>query len=403
MRRASLCVQVLMGVCSARWALAEPSPKEQASRGPVAEALAPEATHADGGSAVPTRWANALYQRVQPSVVLIRTRQAEGTGFLFHSARHIATAFHVVSEGQPIRVILASGKELTARVVAWDEEWDIALLELPTELDAPVLQQVSGDHGQVGDPVAAIGNPWGAEERRRPGSTAPVWALSQGVISAPPGELIQTDAPVNPGNSGGPLLTQQGEVVGVLVVRVAGSDGISFAVSSARLTALAKTLGGQTEYQGPGNRFNVQLGWIPLAERELSGVIAGGRLIIRDTWGFSLRAARLWGGTEMLSTLSLRERDRWLGEGDVFLMLVSSESLAVPVGVGVAFAHDQIRERVANVTNGTLQESSSKSSLDDVRLMGSFGIQSDAVLIDTAVYAFGKEGLGARLGLSVSF
>jgi putative serine protease PepD len=350
-----------------------------------------------------SRWANQLYQRVQPSIVLIRTRQAEGTGFLFHSNRHIATAFHVVSEGQPIRVILASGQELAARVVAWDEEWDIALLELAQPLNAPVLEQVSTGHGQVGDPVVALGNPWGAEERKRPGSSAPVWALSQGVISAPPSELIQTDAPVNPGNSGGPLLTQQGEVVGVLVVRVAGSDGISFAVSCARLKALATTLGRQPEYQGPGNRLDWQLGWVPVAEHELSGVIWGPRYTFRDWAGISLRGARLWGGTEVISTLSLQERNRWLLEADAYLLLVSSESLSIPLGVGVAASVDAIEERVAMVTGGALQEATTKRTVTDFRLLGSFGFAAENVLFDTSVYAFGKGGWGARLGINVVF
>lgn len=385
--------------CYATPALAEPG------RAAPTAAAGPEI--AANAAANPTpphaRWANQLYQRVQPSVVLIRTRQAEGTGFLFHSRRHIATAFHVVSEGQPIRVVLSSGKELSARVVAWDEEWDIAILELPEELDAPVLQEVSSEHGQVGDPVVAIGNPWGAEERKRPGSSAPVWALSQGVISAPPADLIQTDAPVNPGNSGGPLLTQQGEVVGVLVVRVAGSDGISFAVSCARLRALAGTLGHMREYWGPGNRVDWQLGWVPLAEHELSGVILGSRWIFRDAMGFSLRAARLWGDTEVISTLTLQERNRWLFEADAALLLASSESFTLPLGIGVAYTLDRIDDRVAAVTGGVLQESSSKRTLNDLRLLGSLAIQSENVMFDTALYAFGKEGLGARLGLSLVF
>src|SRR5690606_3524198 len=121
-------------------------------------------------------------------------------------------------------------------------------LELPQPLSAKQLEPVGVARGQVGDPVAAVGNPWGAEQRKRPGSNAPVWALSQGVISAPPAEFVQTDAPVNPGNSGGPLLTQRGEVVGVLVIKVAASDGISFAVSCQRLVALTRQIGKQAPY-----------------------------------------------------------------------------------------------------------------------------------------------------------
>jgi hypothetical protein len=366
--------------------------------------VSPAQTATEAPASVPTpRWANQLYNKVRASVVLIRTRQAEGTGFLFHSPRHIATAFHVVSEGQPIKVILASGRELGARVVAWDEEWDIALLELAEALDAPVLGPVSSDHGQVGDPVAAIGNPWGGEERKQPGSRAPVWALSQGVISAPPSDLIQTDAPVNPGNSGGPLLTQHGEVVGVLVVRVAGSDGISFAVAIARMSELVKQLGRQSEYQGPGNRIDGQLGWVALAEHELSGVIAGPRWTLHDWAGIALLGGRLWGGTEVSSPLSLMDRNRWLLEAEVYYLLVSSESLSIPIGLGLGSTWDDIKKRDASVVNGQLAEAQSKSKVFDTRLAVSVGVQSDAILIDTAIYAFGKAGTGARLGLNLVF
>jgi hypothetical protein len=339
---------------------------------------------------------------VRPSIVLIRGRYSEGTGFVFHSPRHIATAFHVVSNTSSPRVILWDGRILSARVVAWDADWDIALLELPQALDVPVLAPVSRGNGQVGDPVAAVGNPWGAEERKQPGSNAPVWALSQGVISAPPGDLIQTDAPVNPGNSGGPLLTQDAEVVGVLVVRVEGSDGISFAVSGQRLIALANDRARRDPYAGPASHTDVQLAWVPWAEHELVGVLGGLRFRGAD-WGVAVRGARLWGDTEVVSTLRLTERDRWLLETEGFIELFSGADTALPIGLGVAAQLDDVFERTATVESGALLEASSRSKRWDVRPMVSIGLRADLLMLDTAIYAFGRFGLGARFGVALVF
>jgi S1-C subfamily serine protease len=214
--------------------------------------------------AVPSHW-RELYHKVNPSIVLISRGNAEGTGFLFGSQRHVATALHVVSHVGTITVVTRDGKRREARVVAWDEEWDLSILELEEPIAAPVLQTVRDGQGQVGDMVAAIGNPWGAEQRKLKGSEAPVWALSQGVISAPPGDYVQTDAPVNPGNSGGPLLTRDGEVVGVVVVRIAEADGISFATSAKRLQALYGRVNQQGDYSPNVERLLWQLSWLPVA------------------------------------------------------------------------------------------------------------------------------------------
>jgi S1-C subfamily serine protease len=361
------------------------------------------AESAQDAAAEPARWANRLYERVRPSIVLIRAGNSEGTGFLFHSQRHVATAFHVIDNGAPVVVVTWESKEHPAKVVAWDSQSDLAILELAAPLAAPLLECVGSGKGQVGDPVVAVGNPWGAEQRQRRDSTAPVWALSQGVISAPPGDLIQTDAPVNPGNSGGPLLTQDGAVVGVLVVRVAGSDGISFAVSAERLKALAQRIGTQGEYRVPSLNLSWQLAWVPVAEHELWGVLTGVRGLFGGIAGLSLRAARLWGGTEVLSAVSLSERDRWLVEAEILYRFGASDGGGLPVGVGLAFHSDHVTERLAEISGGSLLETRAERNASDLRLMLSVGLESEWVIADSAVYLFGSEGLGARFGLGLIF
>lgn len=349
------------------------------------------------------RWANQLYQRVQPSIVLIKTKSSEGTGFLFHSSRHVATAFHVVEAGHELRVFTSSGRTVSAQVVAWDADWDLAILELSEPLDAPVLRPVRSGEGQVGDPVVTVGNPWGGEQRKQPGSTAPVWALSQGVVSAPPGEMIQTDAAVNPGNSGGPLLTQDGEVVGVLVVRVAGSDGISFAVSSQRLLALTEKIGHQAPYRKPWVRTDFQLSWLPVAEHSLSGLLFGPRIVFGDWWGLSVRAARLWGDIEVISTLHQRERDRWLVELDVSLHSGSSKTNGGFIGLGLALQRDDIADVRTELAGGALSEQRATRAQDRIRGMLNFGLNAELVVLDTSLYAWGGDGFGARLGLGFLF
>jgi hypothetical protein len=279
----------------------------------------------------------------------------------------------------------------------------LAVLEVDQPIAAPVLRPVRVGSGQVGDPVVAIGNPWGEEQRRAEDSRAPVWALSQGVISAPPANLIQTDAAVNPGNSGGPLLTQEGEVVGVLVVRLAGSDGISFAVPTSKLTALVARIGIQPEYRPPRATVDLQLSWVPLAEHELSGVLAGTRIVVGNTWGIGVRGAHLWGGTEVLSTLHLTQRNRWLGELELLYRVAGTEASALPVGIGVSYHRDTIEDHRSVIVGGELEEQDEDRTDSGLRLMLNAGLEAQWLLADTAVYLLGKGGIGARLGLGLLF
>ncbi len=347
-------------------------------------------------------WGRRLYNQVNKSIVLVSCGDAEGTAFLFHSSRHVATALHVVNRPGVLTVVTTEGRKLAARVVAWDAEWDLAILELEASLEAPVLQPVSAELGQVGDPVAAIGNPWGAEQRRRKGSEKPVLAISQGVVSAPPADYVQTDAPVNPGNSGGPLLTTDGDVVGVVVVRIAEADGISFATSVAKLEALAKRIDSQGVFAPEFSRFSWQLAWIPSAEYQLSGVLAGVRVALGNVWGVAVRGARLWGDTEVVSSFELSQRDRWLVELELSAYRGDAEG-GVGVGVGVASQWDAIVDRTATVAGTSIVEDELHRSDSQVRLLISAGVHGGPLVVDTALYLFGPEGTGARLGLGVGF
>jgi putative serine protease PepD len=188
-----------------------------------------------------------VYRRIQPSVVEIdveqsptaTTAEAEsaglGTGVIVNKDGSILTAFHVVAHATSINVVYPDGTRSTAEVVSSDEEHDIALLQ-PATLPQLVVPAVLGSSGVgVGLPVVAVGNPLGLDDT----TTAGVISALDRSIRADDGTerrgLIQFDAAVNPGSSGGPLLNQQGEVIGIVVAIADPTKdgffiGISFAV-----------------------------------------------------------------------------------------------------------------------------------------------------------------------------
>ncbi len=162
-----------------------------------------------------------------------------GTGFIIDPEGFIITNEHVIKGADRIRVKLADGRERKATVRGVDAATDLALLKIDaTDLEALALGD--SDAVRVGDPVIAIGNPLEYEH-----------SVTSGIVSAkgrkvyndkPYEDFIQTDAAINRGNSGGPLLDQAGEVIGVnTVIRVDGR-GISFAVPSNVVKRVARQL-----------------------------------------------------------------------------------------------------------------------------------------------------------------
>jgi len=165
----------------------------------------------------------------QAHVPEARPQRGSGTGFIIDPDGLIVTNEHVIKEADRIKVKLADGRERRAVVQGADHATDIALLKIEAS-DLPVLPLGDSDAVRVGDPVIAIGNPLDYEHSVTSGIVS---AKGRKVYNDPPFEnFIQTDAAINRGNSGGPLLNLAGEVVGVnTIIRVDGR-GISFAVPS---------------------------------------------------------------------------------------------------------------------------------------------------------------------------
>ncbi len=174
-------------------------------------------------------WVARLVEKARPSVVVITitgrdgTSEGIGTGFVVSSDGLIATNLHVIGEARPIEVRSAAGKtyEVTA-VEAVERSVDLALLRVRAK-DLPALALGDSDKIEQGQPVVALGNPHGFEHSVVSG----VISGSREIDGLP---LLQLAIPIEPGNSGGPLLDEQGRVLGLLTMKSAVTANLGFAV-----------------------------------------------------------------------------------------------------------------------------------------------------------------------------
>jgi putative serine protease PepD len=175
-----------------------------------------------------------MYRQVAPSVVLITTSKGSlGSGVIVNDTGAVLTAHHVVSGGGSIRILFSDGTRTTARVASANRAKDIAVLA-PQKLPEVVVPATLGGGVAVGSDVVAMGNPLGLRDSTTTGIVSGLNRTNKTKTGSLSG-LIQFDAAVNPGSSGGPLLNSQGLVVGVVVsIADPGQDdafaGIGFAV-----------------------------------------------------------------------------------------------------------------------------------------------------------------------------
>jgi serine protease Do len=190
-----------------------------------------------------------------------------GSGFIIDPSGYIVTNNHVVEDSDQVTVTLNDGETLPAKIVGRDEKTDLALLKVTPRKPLPFTKFGDSDTARIGDWVIAIGNPFGL------GSTVTagiVSARNRDINAGPYDDFIQTDAPINRGNSGGPLFDMNGTVVGVnsaIFSPSGGSVGIGFSIPS----NLVKDVIAQLRQFGQARR-----GWVGVRIQQVTEDIAEG-------------------------------------------------------------------------------------------------------------------------------
>ena len=159
-----------------------------------------------------------------------RRVQSLGSGFIIDAAGYVVTNNHVIDGADEITVILESGDEMKATLVGTDEKTDLALLKVNPASPLPVARMGDSEKARVGEWVMAIGDPFGLGGTV---TTGIISARNRDINAGPYDDFIQTDAPINRGNSGGPLFNMYGDVIGVnsaIYSPTGGSVGIGFAI-----------------------------------------------------------------------------------------------------------------------------------------------------------------------------
>ena len=255
---------------------------------PVLEAPPPAV---DPGTTALPSFRNAA-QRASPAVVSINTSKAPinhpqsndpwfrfffgdqaqdqpqtglGSGVIVSPAGYILTNNHVIEEADQIEVLLTDGRKSAAQVIGTDPETDLAILKVNLT-DLPVITLGDSDALVIGDPVLAIGNPFGVGQTVTSGIVSALGRTQLGINTFE--NFIQTDAAINPGNSGGALVDTNGHLMGIntaIYSRSGGSMGIGFAIptSTARSVMEAIVRDGQ-----------VTRGWIGVEPQDLGPELA---------------------------------------------------------------------------------------------------------------------------------
>lgn len=169
---------------------------------------------------------SGIIENVIPSVVTIRTDVAQGTGFIISDDGYLVTNAHVLNGAREVFAINSNQKTISANLIGYDATYDVALLKIQGNYLS--LELADSNDVQVGEKVIAIGNPLGLQFSVSEGIVSAVHRAGTNGIQA----YIQTDAALNPGNSGGPLINKEGEVIGINNFKLGGSESLGFALES---------------------------------------------------------------------------------------------------------------------------------------------------------------------------
>jgi S1-C subfamily serine protease len=266
-----------------------------------------------------------IYKQLSPGVVTVMSifdgvtslledegEGGQGSGFVLDDKGHIVTNAHVITtegaEGtdraKQVFVEFSDGNRVPAEIVGDDPNADIALLKVdPEGLRLTPLELGSPDTITVGEPVAAIGSPFGERQSLSIGVISAVDRNIQSLTRFQIGNVIQTDAAINPGNSGGPLLDAQGRVIGInaqIRSRSGGGEGVGFAIPVDAVRRSVRELGdkGRVDYGYLG--VSTLVLWPQLAER-LDVKVRRGALVQEVEPGSPAEDAGIEGGDDEIT------------------------------------------------------------------------------------------------------
>ncbi|HYE08426.1 MAG TPA: trypsin-like peptidase domain-containing protein [Planctomycetota bacterium] len=226
-------------------------------------------------------------ERAAPAVVRIdangsdRHRGGAGSGFIFSGEGLILTNQHVIAPGGVLRATLADGRRWSARLIGADPDTDLAVIKIDGADALPVVELGDSSRLKPGQLVLAIGNPIGFDHTVTHGVVSAVGRSLRSVGGRLIDQVVQTDAPLNPGNSGGPLVDGRGRVVGVNTAMIAGAHGLCFAIP----INLATTLVGHLLSRGRVRRGRLGIGVqsVPLDRRRVRHFALANRGAVRVT------------------------------------------------------------------------------------------------------------------------
>jgi S1-C subfamily serine protease len=229
-----------------------------------------------------------IFENSEPGVVKVTVQKTDqlngtsavGSGFVFDKKGHIITNSHVVKDAKKVIVTFLDGRSYNADIIGFDEFTDIGVIKVSADLS--LLQPLSlGDSAnlKVGEPIAAIGNPFGLSGSMTSGIVSQLGRLLPLGSGYSIPDVIQTDAAINPGNSGGPLLNMRGEIVGIntAIQSTTGEfTGVGFAVPSQTIAKIVPSLIENGKYHHP---------WIGISGRDIDPDLAK-VLNLNDAVGF---------------------------------------------------------------------------------------------------------------------
>jgi S1-C subfamily serine protease len=221
---------------------------------------------------------------VAPAVASIEAGAARGSGFIFTPDGLVLTNSHVVGDMRALRVSLADGRSFRGDVIGDDRGTDLAVLRLdaPPGPSAPLPWATLGDSKRVrvGQVAIAIGNPLGLQHSVTSGIVSALGRSLRSRTGRLMDDIVQSDAVLNPGNSGGPLVTTRGVVIGVNTAMIQGAQALSFAIGSntARFVAARLIRDGfvRRSYMGLGGQ-NVP---VPRALARAHGIAAASGILV---------------------------------------------------------------------------------------------------------------------------